>query len=232
MAKNSWWPFALPLQYQLVKNFLDKIGGYAAALGLTAAQVLEMEELCNAFLQTYDFREGTSITNQAVTDWRDQVFNGSPEGDPVSAAPVFAVIGAVTFTRGTVQQFFKKRDYILSLDGYTDAIGQDLGLVGAEITPPDLSTFKPTLSVHPAQTLYLYTVVVGNRGGSDQWEVQYREKGGAWTSAGTFTGKSADITYNAPAGGDPAQLEIRVQLKRKNVNYGQLSDSVTVTVNP
>jgi len=231
MAKSRWWPLSLPLQYQLILNFKNKIEGYQAALGLTNPQVTALIALCNSFIGAYDFQVSTAATSEAVTEWRDQVFNGEPEGDPVSAAPIFAVMGATTATRGTVQQFFKQRDYILTLPGYTDAIGEDLGLIGSEITPPDPATLKPTLNAHAGQSNFLYSVVVGNRGEAQSWDLQFRPKGGDWASAGVFTGKSADITYNAP-NDEPAVLELRVQLKKNNADYGLFSDSVTITVNP
>ena len=48
----------------------------------------------------------------------------------------------------------------------------------------------------------------------------------------TATGKSTDVTVAPQTPGKPQQLQVRVQLQRKNENYGQLSDTVFVTVNP
>lgn len=232
MARRDWWPGIQSDQYQLMANFRDKIVGAGALLGLTPAQATAMQTLAVDFLFVYDAYTAASATSQAMTQWRDEVFYGTPEGDPVTPAPVFPVVGPVSATRGLVTQFFGVRDQILSMPAYTDVIGEDLGLVGSVVAPPDLLTFKPTIQVFPSQTGYLYTVVVGNRGASDQWHVEYRPKGGQWASAGTFTGKSADIVFTPAQSGDPFALEVRTQLKKKNENYGQLSDIVAVTVNP
>jgi hypothetical protein len=53
-----------------------------------------------------------------------------------------------------------------------------------------------------------------------------------WSVAKSATGKSTDVTLAASLAGDPQQFQVRVQLKKKNLNYGQLSDIVYVTINP
>jgi hypothetical protein len=46
-----------------------------------------------------------------------------------------------------------------------------------------------------------------------------------------FTGRSGDATW--PGGGtDPVQIEVRVQLRKDNEDYGQMSDVKIVTLNP
>jgi len=76
--------------------------------------------------------------------------------------------------------------------------------------------------------------VVANRAESDQWEVQASPTTAApnWAFVKAATGKSTDVTFTPTTPGQPQQFQIRIQLKRNNVNYGQLSDPVFVTVNP
>lgn len=98
---------------------------------------------------------------------------------------------------------------------------------------PDESTVKPTVEAFAAQTGYVASVVVGNRAGSDQWEVQTSPASApSWHIVKTATGKSTDVTFTPATPGQPQQFQIRIQLKRNNQVYGQLSDIVTVTVNP
>ena len=52
-----------------------------------------------------------------------------------------------------------------------------------------------------------------------------------WHIVATATGKTANITY-AGGTGQPAQLQVRVQLRKNNADYGQMSDIALVTVNP
>ncbi|MBK9216155.1 MAG: hypothetical protein IPM59_11255 [Chloracidobacterium sp.] len=53
-----------------------------------------------------------------------------------------------------------------------------------------------------------------------------------WQNAGSFTGKTADITVSPINDGDPEQVEVRVQLRKNNENYANVSQTATVTVNP
>ena len=82
---------------------------------------------------------------------------------------------------------------------------------------------------------YLYTVVVSNRQQSDAWEVLTQLVGSStWTSVGTRTGRSADLTYNpgAGAGDNPVRLRVMVQLKKNNLDFAPPSQEMTITVNP
>jgi hypothetical protein len=45
-------------------------------------------------------------------------------------------------------------------------------------------------------------------------------------------GKSCDVTLTPTTPGVPEKLQVVIQLKRNNENYGQPSDAVSVTVNP
>ncbi|MEQ1924053.1 MAG: hypothetical protein ABL952_16235 [Pyrinomonadaceae bacterium] len=48
-----------------------------------------------------------------------------------------------------------------------------------------------------------------------------------------FTGKSTDVIVQGDAENPgPIQLQVRVQLRKGNNNYGLLSDIVLVSVNP
>jgi hypothetical protein len=234
MAKRKyWWPSSLPEQYLKVKTIKDGIAANADALALTNPQVTAMQGRCDAFIGAYEFQVAGEQVNQSVTAWRDQVFYGTPKGDAVSPAPVYPVKGAVTYTRGTVDQIFDDRDYILSLPGYTEAIGENIGYIGEETDGPDLGSFQPTIKAEPAQQGgFEFAVIIGNRGDSDQWVLSAAPVGSAtWQQIGTFTGKSATATW--PGTGDaPVQIQLRVQLLRKNANYGQPSDIILITVIP
>ncbi|HEX8371026.1 MAG TPA: hypothetical protein VF604_20950 [Pyrinomonadaceae bacterium] len=101
--------------------------------------------------------------------------------------------------------------------------------------PPNISqdAVKPTVEAFPAAGNYELAAVIANRGDSDMSDVQIRRKGSEkWVAVKSGTGKSINVIIEPTAEGQPEQLQIRVQLKRKNENYGQPSDPVYVTVNP
>ena len=234
MARQPWWPKSLAAQILKAKDIQFKIGGYQAPLGLTAGEVTEIENICIAIQEAQDFRLTTETTNKAVTEWRDQVFYGTPMGDPVSAAPVYAVKGVVTYTRGSVDQLFGWRDNILTRPGFTDVIGEDIGFLGSEAAPPQApGSVQPTLSLDAAaQGGFQFAAVIGNRVDSDQCILSAAPIGTTdWQPLGTFTGKAFNATWPG-TGNAPVQLQCRAQLLLKNEIYGVPSDIVTVTVIP
>ena len=142
MAKKFWWPSSMPAQLVLVQNFQSKIGSYAVPLGLSTAQVTAAEELCTAFVGAFNSAEQCRATMLAMTQWRDKVFSGEA-GMPSPAAPIFPVVGAVTYPQGVVSSLFSLRDLIVASPGYTQGIGEDLGIVGANIIPPAPDQMTP-----------------------------------------------------------------------------------------
>ena len=92
---------------------------------------------------------------------------------------------------------------------------------------------QPTIDLTAALHGYMYSVVVSRREDSDAWNVMVRHAGGgSWQLAATGTGKSLDIVYSPTTPGDAVQLEVYVQLRRSNANYGEPSEIGLVTVNP
>ena len=118
--------------------------------------------------------------------------------------------------------------------GYNQDIGVALGFESSDPSAPlNPATVKPTVEASAAQTGYLASFVVANRADSDQWEVQASPASAPnWTAVKTATGKSTDVKFTPTTPGAPQQFMIRIQLKKNNQNYGQLSDVIYVTVNP
>ncbi len=233
MAKKFWWPKTLAEQANEVKNYHDKIESYKGPLDLDGAFIDATKINCESIMNAYNFREQTAETDKAVTEWRDQVYYGTPKGADASPPPVYATFSGAAPKRGCVTQFFDDRDYILGLPGYTEAIGDDLGFVGTEQDAPDLGSFQPTLKADAAaQGGFAFGVTVGNRGDSDQWILSGALVGTTdWQQLGVNTGKTADGTW--PGGGpQPITVQMPVQLRLKNENYGQPSNIVLVTLIP
>jgi hypothetical protein len=101
--------------------------------------------------------------------------------------------------------------------------------------PPSVSpeTVKPTVQAYSAAGNYEFALVAANRGDSDMYDVQARVKGSeTWKTIKSATGKAVNVTVEPTTPGQAEQLQIRVQLRKKNAAYGQPSDPVYVTVNP
>ncbi len=228
MAKRPWWPAAKPAQLVLVQNFLAKFAAYAAALGFTPAQVAAAVALCEAYIGAFNATEQCKQSMLAMTAWREEVFYGQPEDKPASAAPVFPVVGTVTYRTGTVPMFFALRDLIIASPGYTQGIGEDLGIVGAEITP---SGPEQTTPVFKSVTTNGYTVnLSGSMQGFDALKVEYARKGGTFSQIAFLTKTPGGFTITPATPGAAEAGHIRAVFIKKNVEYGNYSADYPVTV--
>lgn len=228
MAKNFWWPSAMPAQLILIQNFVKKIGGYAGVLNLSGAQISAAEALCNAFIAAFSSTEQAHQTMVAMTAWRDEVFFGEPEGNPAPAAPVFSAAATADYTLGVVKQFFALRDLIVASPGYTETIGEDLGIVGNEITPRPAEDVTPQLK---AVTSTGYTVnISGSMQGMDAMRVEYAPKGGQFRTVAFLTNTPGGFSISPTTPGQPESGHIRAIYIKRNAEFGNFSADYPVTL--
>ncbi len=228
MPKKFWWPTSMADQLVLIQNFLAKIASYAAALGLTPAEVSDAESMCDAFIGSFNFADTCRSTMQAVTQWRDMVLYGQPTGSAAPAPPVFPVGGVPAYKRGTLTQFFALRDRIVASSGYTTAIGEDLGIVGAEITPPPPSEITPNLKT--SVTMGNTVNIVGSMQGMDALRVEYAPKGGSFMTIAFLTNTPGGFQITPANPNQPETGMIRAVFIKKNAQYGNFSPNYPVTV--
>jgi hypothetical protein len=208
------------------------ISQYIAEAGATAADITSIQEdAANmdwilTFASLVDEYSGTAFGIKRMF-LRGEIgaqlgnFMDAPEAAPPSGL------------KPSVEKRSRERDQrFLRSTTMTEAARLALDLVD---TPPNISpgSVKPTIEAFPAAGNYEFALVTANRGESDMYDVQERRKGSeTWKTIKSATGKSANVTVTPTTPGQAEQLQIRVQLKRKNENYGQPSDPVYVTVNP
>lgn len=228
MPKRFWWPTSMPAQLVLIQNFLAKIGGYQTALGLNTLQVTTVTALCDAYIGAFNAADQAKTTMQAMTQWRDSVFYGEPEGTAAGDPPVFPVVGTTTYQRGTVNQFMAFRDYIVALPGYTVSIGEDLGIVGPEVSPiaPDL--VSPAIKSVKTNG---YTVSIsGSMQGFDAMRVEYAPKGGNFAPVAFLTNTPGGFSITPAVANQPETGHIRAIYIKKNAEYGNYSADYPVTL--
>ena len=90
---TDWLPARKPDQLVMFQNVRAKSDVYQTALGLTPDQIAKLNLICDIFINAYTFAAQAKSAMEGVTNWRDNIFNGSPAG---TAAPVLergAVVG-------------------------------------------------------------------------------------------------------------------------------------------
>lgn len=229
MARGKWWKGDMPSQRATMANFKSKIGIYQAELGLSPAAVTAAQALCDAFIQAYDFAENVENTGKAVTKWRNDVFRGEPTGGPIPDPPVFAIGTPSPGTLGVVTQFFELREQLVVNAGFTDAIGEDLGILGPEIGEEPEEEVAPVLKIS-TETGFKVNIS-GSMQGNSQLRIEYRKSGTAnWQLVTFVTNLPAEVPVAPATPGQPETGEIRAIFYRKNQEYGTYSPNYPVTL--
>lgn len=235
IPSKTWFPSSLAERAAWMQNFTTQFAVYAVIpLGFIAADVTAQEK------DNEDF-QSIAATTVAVEAFRSAIIEyrlSLTEGDIGDADPMFP---PSTFTgppndrpAGMFERLNDLRERILAAPAYTDEIGAALGIIGEGGTVIAEGDVQPEIEVFAAATGYVFSIVVSKRYDADQWQVWVTPAGMSnWQILATATGKSTDVTYQ-PGGEVPApvQLQVRVQLRRSNENYGDPSMIGQVTVNP
>lgn len=227
--KREWFPNNRAAQMVMFTNIKAKIGGYAAILPLTAAQVGRIEAICDVFTAVYNFTEQTRATGTSITEWQDNVFTGSPAGDIAPDPPPFPSFAKPTgFTIGIFEEFRDLRDKIIEADGYTDAIGEDLMLVAPEADDVIEDALIPEIGV---QTSIGYKVqVTGSLQGTDAMKFYYRRKGGEFVAVGFLTKLPGEFPIPPQTAGTAESGEIYAVFVKDNEEIGQRSLLHSITL--
>ena len=228
MKTRFWWPSAIDKQKSLLQNFFNKIENYEAALALTPAQVVAMQTVCEHAIAAFNYVEGCKTSMQAATAWRNEVMYGGPNGTPAPAAPTFPGNAPTDVKRGLINSFMRYRDYIVNLPGYDKSIGEDLGLIGAEITPTPEQDMRPELVTRATGS---YNVALtGSMQGMDAMRIEYATGDGPYREVGLFTSKPGTVHIEPQNPGQPENGRLRAVFIKKSHVVGNYSPNYSVTI--
>ena len=125
-------------------------------------------------------------------------------------------------------QFFALRDQIVANSGYTLAIGEDLGIVGAEITPLGPTEVSPVLK--PSVSMGNTVNVSASMQGMDAMRVEYQPAGGKFSTVAFLTKTPGGFQITPTNPNQPENGFIRAVFIKKNEEYGSFSPNYPVTV--
>lgn len=229
MVRNFWWPGTLSAQVLLVQNFAKKITGWAETLGWTPAQLAAAIALCNAIASAIEVTNQCRTAMLAVTNWRDLVLYGQPKGQPGGKAPVFPVINGEDYNRGLVDSFFEIRDQIVANNGYTLAMGEDLGIVGSE-SSASRGPAETTPELKTVSTSTNHVTINGSMQGMPVMRVEYAPKGQTYSSVAIVTNLPATFAVPKVNPNTPELGTIRTIFVKKNADFGNYSPNYDVTL--
>jgi hypothetical protein len=148
MKKNNFFPMRQGDQITWFTNFGGKIAGHAAALGLSPAQIAAIVADCLWMVYVLkDWLPATRKWSLSCTDALIEAQSGS--GTAVQVLPVFTapalVAPTVAVLPGAQARIFTAVQAIKEGGKCTPAIGDDLGILGSDKLPPDLTGVQPVI---------------------------------------------------------------------------------------
>ncbi|MFZ1701085.1 MAG: hypothetical protein WBO10_00225 [Pyrinomonadaceae bacterium] len=207
------------------------IGTYTSKVDATPEEIDDCtNDLAN--LEAADeYADVVDGNKKTVFQIKQALFNG----DENVEIPPYPVFPAGTLPEppkaGALQRFQERGRRWKTATGWTPEVGTALGY-GVTETSHSPSEVKPEIEVFAAASNYHFSIVVSKRGEANMWDIYILRKNGSWTKVDSASGKSADVHITPTSPGDPEQLQVRVQLRKSNEDYGQPSDPAYVTVNP
>lgn len=147
MAKSYYLPNADKDKAAWLKNFSSKFGTYATNLGFVPEDIVSVANDSVAFSYALDVIETFKTETQERTKYKDILRDG-PIGSPLGAAPAFPPLPppAPTVASGIFPRTAAIVKRMKAHPNYTDAIGRDCGIIGAE-SQNNEAEMKPDLIV-------------------------------------------------------------------------------------
>jgi len=144
MAKSYFIPADEPGKRAWLTNFAAKLSTYAATVGVTSAEVTQTTNDSAFFAFVCDAHNQHTKTTRDWTAYKNALRGGTNLGamptTPALGTPPTAVPAGIFSRVSAIAARIKKHP------AYTEAIGQDLGIIGAEQSV-DPTTVKPILEL-------------------------------------------------------------------------------------
>ena len=153
MRRNNFFPMRQGDQITWLGNYKTKLPGYATTLALAAGQVTAIGNDCGwAIYVLQSWVPAVRSWTLAGTDALNEALTGS--GSAAQTLPVFTApalpAGVTAVNPGALNRIFALVQQIKDGGKCTDAIAQDLGIVGSANAGPDLTTIAPVIAVNLA----------------------------------------------------------------------------------
>jgi hypothetical protein len=225
MSKAPFLPKDEPGKRKWLDNFAAKLPTYAATVGVTPAEVTQTTADAVFFDYVVGAHDQHTKTTRDWTAYKNAAATGNALGDlpttPALGAPPAPVPPNIFGRNSTLAARIKKHP------AYTEAIGQDLGIIGAEQTV-DYTSLKPVLNI----TLQAGHPIIGwRKQGMDSLEL-WVDRGDGKGSVFLAIDTIPDYTDTAalPAPGMSAVWKYRGVYREDDTQVGQWSDAIATTV--
>jgi hypothetical protein len=242
MTHQKWYPTRIAAQIPWLENFRTKLPGYETILDLPSAHVDACVASCRFVIYVLSqWLAAVRTFGPAATDAVDLLLSGT--GPDAVVLPTFAAptlpTGVASVPPGALNRLFDLVQTIKNSPAYTDAIGEDLGIVapaagGSGISPdaaPDHSVPVVRLEIVQGATQQGVRVSFVKHGHMGVW-IESRRAGGAWEFLAIDTDSPYLDERALLTAGQPEVREYRVRFWDKGTPNGDWTDIAKITVAP
>lgn len=226
--KLKWLPRTLEALAPWFSNFALKFEEFAAELGFTPADVASVNNDNLVVQWLLDAEQAFEANMDGFRQFRDETLYNE-KNDPAPIEPVTVLPpNPANFTTSIIDRLIILVERIKLADKYSDEIGAQLGIVGAESESIAPENWKPVLKVKALPGFQIQ--VEFTRGEASGILLQSEDDGAdTWSEVGRFFGSPAIFTAN---GNTPKAVNLRGRFLEKNDPVGNFSDTVQIVTTP
>jgi len=207
-----------------LQNFKNKLADYAATLGITPAELAQVEADSETFSGFVGFLEAMREYSKTATDFKNNLFKSTQTIGALPPAPTITLPAAARFN--IFGETAKLVQTIKNHPNYNTTIGENLGIIGEEDTF-DPAALKPQLKLafrvnHP--------VIKWVKGPVDGIRIEVDRGAGTFSFLAYDTIPDYEDTFPLPPLGQTAIWKYRAVYIIKDQAEGQYSDWLEVTV--
>ncbi len=228
MAKLAYIPKSDSGKLQLLTNFVNKIGIHAARFNISPAEVTSVKNDLAMFKYALKMQEAFKTFKQSISTYKnlmrdgneDEILGSSPV-DPNIPAPPFAI------NQGIFKRFRRLVARIKAHPAYTEAIGEDFGIVGDEHVV-DIHQLKPELK---GRIVVGHPVIIWKKGVAEALDIYVNRKDGKGFVFLT-TDSHPDYTDKHPMPKDVESIvwEYKAAYRINDEQVGKFSNIIRIAV--
>lgn len=228
MAREYYLPYSDEDRVIWLKNFANKLPQYAGKYSITAEEVADMMSSAQFFSDLIDYKNQMTAYLAGVTNYKNAMRNGLKAGATLEPLMPPAPLMAAPVEPGIFGRATALVNRIKAHRNYSQADGENLGIIGAELSPIDTNTIKPTIILrligggHPE--------IVWTRQGMTALEIQKLGSDGKWYFLAMDTVPNYTDMEALPSSGQSVVWQYRAIYRLKDERVGVWSDVVSVTV--
>lgn len=231
MPRQPYYPSRIASQVEWLQNFRAKLPGYATALGVSAGQLTAAAADSGWLIYVLGTWLGSvRAWSPACTDYVQEIQTGT--GSP--ALPTFTAptppAGVTAVAAGALDRLFDLVQALKDAAGYSEAIGTDLGIVGAEAAADHP---VPGVKLSAMQGGGCQCVKIAFTKYSHQGVyIESKRGAGGWEFIGVDTESPYMDERALLAAGTPEVREYRLRYWDKGTPNGEWTDLMRITVSP